>query len=101
MEALTPLDRTLRIKMYKNNAQSRLFLRIAKRSIDIVKLLRELKHSLRIVLCRESPYNLINALGHFSVVLQPSNLCQIEFTDAYSAGKAARKIRKILRSSGF
>ena len=34
IEALTPLDRTSRIKMYKNNARSRLFSRIAKRSIN-------------------------------------------------------------------
>ena len=33
VEALTPLDRTSRIKMYKNIARSRLFCRIAKRSI--------------------------------------------------------------------
>ena len=33
IEALTLLDRTARIKMYKNNARSSLFCRIAKRSI--------------------------------------------------------------------
>ena len=33
VEALTPLGRTSRIKMYKNIARSRLFCRIAKRSI--------------------------------------------------------------------
>ena len=33
IEALTPLYRTLRIKLYKNIARSRLFCRIAKRSI--------------------------------------------------------------------
>ena len=33
IEALTPLDRISCIKMYKNNARSRLFCRIAKRSI--------------------------------------------------------------------
>ena len=37
---------------------------------DVVKLLRKVKCSLHIVLCRESPYNSINVLGHFSVVLQ-------------------------------
>ena len=31
IEASTPLNRTSRIKMYKNNARSRLFLRIVKR----------------------------------------------------------------------
>ena len=34
-KALTPLDRALHIKMYENNARSRLFFRIAKRSIII------------------------------------------------------------------
>ena len=38
IEALTPLDRTSCIKMYKNNARSRLFCRIAKRSIFRVVL---------------------------------------------------------------
>ena len=33
IEALTPLDRVSCIKMYKNNTRSRLFCRIAKRSI--------------------------------------------------------------------
>ena len=33
-EALAPLDRTSCIKMYKNNAQFRLFWRIIKRSIE-------------------------------------------------------------------
>ena len=33
IEPLTPFDRTLRIKLYKNNARSRLIFRIAKRSI--------------------------------------------------------------------
>ena len=33
IEGLTPLNRTSCIKMYKNNARSRLFCRIAKRSI--------------------------------------------------------------------
>ena len=33
LEALTPLDRISCIKMYKNNARSRLFCSIAKRSI--------------------------------------------------------------------
>ena len=37
IEALTPLDRTSRIKLYKNNARSRLFCRIAKRSIIEMK----------------------------------------------------------------
>ena len=36
IEALTPLGRTSCIKMYKSVARSRLFCRIAKRSIDLV-----------------------------------------------------------------
>ena len=35
IEALTPLNRTSCIKMYKNNARSRLFGRIAKKSIFV------------------------------------------------------------------
>ena len=37
---------------------------------DVVLVLREMKRLLRIVLCKESPYNLINVLGPFSVILQ-------------------------------
>ena len=33
IEALMPLDRTLHMEMYKNNAGPRLFCRIAKKSI--------------------------------------------------------------------
>ena len=36
VEALTPFDQISCIKMYKNNARSRLFCRIAKRSITVV-----------------------------------------------------------------
>ena len=36
IEDLTPLDRTSCIKMYKDNARSRFFCRIAKRSIQII-----------------------------------------------------------------
>ena len=42
IEALTPLDRTLGVKLYENIAQSRLFYRIAKRSIDELFSFREL-----------------------------------------------------------
>ena len=38
---------------------------------DVVLLLRDMNRPLRIVLCKESPYNLINVLGPFSVTLQP------------------------------
>ena len=33
--------------------------------IDVLEILREVKRPLRIVLCMESPYNLINVLGLF------------------------------------
>ena len=36
IEALTPLDRISRIKVYKSNARSRLFCRIANRSILVL-----------------------------------------------------------------
>ena len=35
IESLTPLDRSSRIKLHKNNARSRLFCRIAKKSIEV------------------------------------------------------------------
>ena len=38
---------------------------------DVVSPLREVKRPLRIVLCKESPYNLFYVLGDFSVILQP------------------------------
>ena len=38
IEALTPFNRTLRIKMYKNIARSGLFCRIAKRSIAWIRI---------------------------------------------------------------
>ena len=66
--------------------------------IDVVWLFRKVKRQLRIVLCKESPYSLIDVLGPFSVTLQPWNFYQVKFTDTSSAGKTARKITKILRS---
>ena len=56
-----------------------------------------MKHPLRIVVCKEGPYNLITALGHFSVILQPRNICKVKFCDTSSASKTARKIAKILQ----
>ena len=41
-------------------------------------------------------YKLIDVLGHFSVILQPLDFCKVEFTYICSAGRAARKITKIL-----
>ena len=36
--------------------------------------------------------DLINVLGHFSVISQPWNFYKVEFTDSSSAAKTARKI---------
>ena len=44
-----------------------------------------MRRQLRIVLCKESPYDLINILGPFSVI-------KVELTDSSSVGKTARKI---------
>ena len=69
--------------------------------IVVASLLREVKRQLGAVLYKESPYNLVNVLDPFSVILQPRNLFKVKFTDTSSAGKSARKITKILRSFGF
>ena len=61
----------------------------------------EVKRSLCVVLCKESPYNLVNVLGPFSVILRPRNFHKVKFTDTSSARKAARLITKTLRSFGF
>ena len=68
--------------------------------IDVLYLSREVKCLLYIVLCKESPYNLINVLGLFSVMLQLSNSCKVYFIYISSASKTARKITKILHSFG-
>ena len=60
-----------------------------------------MKHPLRTILCNESPYDLINVLGPFLVILQPRNFYKVEFTNTVSARKTARRITKILRSSGY
>ena len=62
----------------------------------MVQLLREVKGPLRIVLCQEIPNNLINVLGHFSVILHPLNFCKVKFRDASSTGKIPRKSATIL-----
>ena len=59
-----------------------------------------MKRPLHIVLCKESPYNLINVLDPFSVIFQET-LYKVEFTDTSSAGKTVSKTTKILQSSGF
>ena len=46
-------------------------------------------------------YDLIDVLGHFTVILQPWNFCKVEFTYISSARETLRKITKILRSFGF
>ena len=60
-----------------------------------------MKGQLPIVLYEESHYQLINVLGHFSVILQIDICYQVEFTHTSSAGKTARKITKILGSFVF
>ena len=66
-----------------------------------IDLSREVKCPLRIVLFEESPYNLINVLGPFSVILQPLDLHEVEFTDTSSAGKARGKSSKYSDLSAF
>ena len=60
-----------------------------------------MKRQLRIVLCKESPHNLIDVLGPFLVILQPLGFSKVEFTDTSGAGKTARKITKMRRSLGY
>ena len=43
-----------------------------------------------IVVCEESPYDLINVLGPFSVILQPGDFCKAEFTCIPNASKKVR-----------
>ena len=45
-------------------------------------------------------YALIDVLGHFSVFLQPRNLCKVEFTYICSARVTTRKNAKILQPFG-
>ena len=69
--------------------------------MDVISVSRGMKRPLRIALCKESCYNLINALDPFSFIFQPWNFYIVNFTDTSSAGKTARKITKILQSFGF
>ena len=64
-------------------------------SFENLCLLREVKRPFPIVRCELSPYDLINVLGPFSVILQPRNL-KVEFTNTSSGDRRARKITKIL-----
>ena len=54
-----------------------------------------------IVLCEESPYDLIIDLGPFSVILQPWNFCEFEFTYFSSACKRVRKSKKYFDRPAF
>ena len=60
-----------------------------------------MKRSLRTVLCEESPNDLTNVVGPFSVILQPSNFYKVEFTYTSGAGKIVSKTTKMLQSFGF
>ena len=66
--------------------------------LKLFKLLRQVKGPLRIALCKESCYNLINVSGPYSVILQPRIFHTVRFTDTRSADKIARKITKIFQS---
>ena len=97
MEALTPLDRTSLIKMYKNNARSRLFCRIAKRSIGLVLSVKSVMIALSLnyipwrpftkihylknqgrsekLLGAKAPKNLRNCLTALALSPPPKNTC--------------------------
>ena len=60
-----------------------------------------MKRPLRIVLCEENPYEQINVLGSFSVILQPCNFYKVEVTYTSSAGKTVTNITLLLRSFSF
>ena len=68
--------------------------------IDVLQLLREVERQWRIVLCKESPYDLIDVLGPFSIILQSRNFYKGEFTDTSSAGMTVT-IAKLLQSFAF
>ena len=59
---------------------------------DVALLWREVKCPLRIVLCKESPYHLIDVLAPSSVILRRRDFYQVEFTDTCSTNKIATKI---------
>ena len=51
--------------------------------------------------CEQSPYDLINVLGPFSVILQPLDFDKVEFSCPSSVGRTVRKITKILNILDF
>ena len=62
-------------------------------NVQRISLTQEKLHFLHYSV-REVIYELIDVLGHFSVILQPKNLCKGQFTCICSAGRRARKITK-------
>ena len=60
-----------------------------------------MKGPLPIILCEESPYDLIDVLGLFSVILSQWNFYKVELTYNSSAGKIARRIIKYFDLSAF
>ena len=60
-----------------------------------------MKHPLRIVLFKESPYNLIDVLDPISVIVQPCYFYQVKFSVTSSANKTAKKVTKILQFLAF
>ena len=53
-----------------------------------------MKRSSRIVLCTESPYNLIDVLGTFSAILQPLNFSIVKLSDTSSADETSMRQRE-------
>ena len=60
-----------------------------------------MKGPLFIVLCEESPYDLIDVLDFFQFFFATMKFYKVGFTYNSSAGKIARNITKILQSVGF
>ena len=58
---------------------------------DVLKLSRDVKRLLRIVLRKDSTFNLINVLGPFSVILQPLSFHKVELADTSSADETTKK----------
>ena len=70
--------------------------------IDVLKLLREVKHPFRIVLFYGSPYNLIDVWQFFSLFATIKLKGEkVKFTDTSSAGRRARKITNYFDLSVF
>ena len=60
----------------------------------VLLVLRVLNGPLPIVLCKWNPYDLIDVLGPFSLILQPWNFCKIEFSYISSGLEANEKNHK-------